>query len=104
VPAGVPDRRRMQFDHLSFNLRTSTPFTSCKACGCEVTDVIDHKFIHSIYCNDPNGIALEASWTDRADRRLRRPGVVLRPVSGAHGPRAAAHRPNSDGPAHDSGE
>ncbi|MFA5886059.1 MAG: hypothetical protein WDA60_19575, partial [Acidimicrobiia bacterium] len=30
--------------------------------GCEVTDVVDHGFIHSVYFTDPNGIALEASW------------------------------------------
>lgn len=29
--------------------------------GIEVTEVIDHKLIHSIYFTDPNGIALEAS-------------------------------------------
>ena len=29
--------------------------------GLDVTEVIDHKFIHSIYFHDPNGIALEAS-------------------------------------------
>ena len=28
----------------------------------EVTDVVDHGFIRSIYFTDPNGIALEASW------------------------------------------
>jgi hypothetical protein len=33
-----------------------------KAHGCEVTDVVDHGFVRSIYFNDPNGIALEASW------------------------------------------
>jgi len=33
-----------------------------KAAGCEVTDVVDHGFIRSIYFNDPNGIALEASY------------------------------------------
>ena len=27
-----------------------------------VTEVVDHKFIHSIYFTDPNGIALEASY------------------------------------------
>ena len=31
------------------------------AAGEEVTTVIDHGFIHSIYFHDPNGIALEAS-------------------------------------------
>ncbi len=33
-----------------------------KAANCEVTDVVDHGFIRSIYFNDPNGIALEASY------------------------------------------
>ena len=30
--------------------------------GVEVTRVVDHGFIHSIYFTDPNGIALEASY------------------------------------------
>ena len=29
---------------------------------CEVTDVVDHGLMQSIYFTDPNGIALEASW------------------------------------------
>ena len=33
-----------------------------KSAGCEVTDVVDHQIIRSIYFTDPNGIALEASW------------------------------------------
>ena len=33
-----------------------------KAADCEVTDVVDHGFIRSIYFNDPNGIALEATY------------------------------------------
>jgi hypothetical protein len=33
-----------------------------KSHGCEVTDVIDHGFLRSIYFTDNNGIALEASW------------------------------------------
>jgi hypothetical protein len=32
-----------------------------RAADCEVTDVIDHLVVHSIYFTDPNGIALEAS-------------------------------------------
>ena len=32
-----------------------------KSHGCEVTDVVDHGFLRSIYFNDLNGIALEAS-------------------------------------------
>jgi hypothetical protein len=30
--------------------------------GCEVTEVVDHGFLRSIYFSDPTGIALEASW------------------------------------------
>ena len=65
-PAGVPDPRAVQFDHLSFNLPDEHALLSLrarlKAAGSEVTDVVDHGFIHSIYFTDPNGIALEASW------------------------------------------
>ena len=65
-PAGVPDPRAIQFDHLSFNLPDEEALESLrrrlKEHGCEVTDVVDHGFIRSIYFNDPNGIALEASW------------------------------------------
>lgn len=65
-PAGVPDARAVQFDHLSFNLPDEDALHDLrrrlKAAGCEVTDVVDHGFIHSIYFTDPNGIALEASW------------------------------------------
>jgi catechol 2,3-dioxygenase-like lactoylglutathione lyase family enzyme len=66
LPAGVPDRRKTQFDHLSFNLPDEHALhelrNRLKADGCEVTDVVDHGFMHSVYFNDPNGIALEASW------------------------------------------
>ena len=30
--------------------------------GSEVTEVVDHGLMRSIYFSDPNGIALEASW------------------------------------------
>ena len=33
-----------------------------KAAGSEITDVVDHGFMRSVYFTDPNGIALEASW------------------------------------------
>ena len=65
-PAGVPDPRAVQFDHLSFNLPDEHALHDLrdrlKAAGCGVTDVVDHGFIRSIYFTDPNGIALEASW------------------------------------------
>jgi len=65
-PAGVPDPRAVQFDHLSFNLPDEDALLTLrdrlKTAECEVTDVVDHGFIRSIYFTDPNGIALEASW------------------------------------------
>jgi catechol 2,3-dioxygenase-like lactoylglutathione lyase family enzyme len=64
-PAGVPDPRANQFDHLSLNVADADALDSLqrrlRAHGCEVTDVVDHGFIRSIYFTDPNGIALEAS-------------------------------------------
>ena len=67
APAGLPDRmRKAQFDHLSFNLPDEQALLDLrdrlKSHGCEVTDVVDHDILRSIYFNDPSGIALEASW------------------------------------------
>jgi catechol 2,3-dioxygenase-like lactoylglutathione lyase family enzyme len=82
-PAGVPDPRAVQFDHVSIGVADEEALlllrARLKAAGCEVTDVVDHGFIRSIYFTDPNGIALEAScWVldatgrpaDFADGRL----------------------------------
>ena len=64
-PAGIPDPRAIQFDHISFNLPDEDALLSLrerlKLANCEVTDVVDHGFIRSVYFTDPNGIALEAS-------------------------------------------
>jgi len=81
--AGRPDARAPQFDHLSFNLPDEESLLRLrqrlKSADCEVTDVVDHGFIRSIYFTDPNGIALEASYwvidatgrpVDYADRDL----------------------------------
>jgi catechol 2,3-dioxygenase-like lactoylglutathione lyase family enzyme len=73
-PAGVPDPRATQFDHVSFNVPDEQALLNLrsrlKAAGSEVTDVVDHGFIRSIYFTDPSGIALEASWwvTDATGR------------------------------------
>jgi catechol 2,3-dioxygenase-like lactoylglutathione lyase family enzyme len=65
-PAGVPDARAMAFDHMSLNMPDEAAVLELKArleaFGTEVTTVIDHGLMHSIYFMDPNGIALEASW------------------------------------------
>ena len=65
-PAGMPTRTPLQFDHLSFNLPDHESLVALQArlqeAEVEVTEEIDHGFIHSIYFTDPNGIALEASF------------------------------------------
>jgi len=65
-PAGVPYEAASQFDHLSLNLPDEEALLRLrdrlKSHGCEVTDVVDHGFLRSIYFSDPSGIALEASW------------------------------------------
>lgn len=65
-PAGIPDPRATQFDHLSLNLPDEHALEALRRRladhGCEVTEVVDHDVMRSIYFTDPNGIALEASW------------------------------------------
>src|SRR5262245_13177975 len=65
-PAGVPDARAPQFDHLALTLPDEEALLDLRrrleAADCEVTDVIDHGMVRSVYFTDPNGIALEASW------------------------------------------
>lgn len=64
-PAGIPDARAIQFDHVSFNLADEAALEALRARlaerGCEVTEVVDHQIMRSIYFTDNNGIALEAS-------------------------------------------
>ena len=65
-PAGVFDARAGQFDHLSMDLPDEAALLALRSRldehGSEVTDVVDHGLMRSIYFTDPNGIALEASW------------------------------------------
>ena len=65
-PAGIPDPRAPQFDHLSLNLPDEAALHGLRQrlldAKCEVTEIVDHGFIRSVYFTDPNGIALEASW------------------------------------------
>ena len=67
-PAGVPYHQASQFDHLALGLPDEEALLRMrdrlKEHNCEVTDVVDHGTLRSIYFSDPNGIALEASyWT-----------------------------------------
>jgi catechol 2,3-dioxygenase-like lactoylglutathione lyase family enzyme len=65
-PAGVPYPLASQFDHLSLAVGDEQELLRLrdrlKQHDCEVTDVVDHGIMRSIYFTDPNGIALEASW------------------------------------------
>ena len=64
--AGAPGDRAIQLDHLSFNVADEHALELLRkrllAADCEVTGVVDHGILRSIYFTDPNGIALEASW------------------------------------------
>ena len=79
-PAGIPHPMASQFDHVSFALADEPALLELrdrlKRADCEVTDVVDHGIMHSIYFTDPNGIALEASWwtTDPTGRAVLAPG------------------------------
>jgi catechol 2,3-dioxygenase-like lactoylglutathione lyase family enzyme len=65
-PAGMPYPQASQFDHLALALVDEEALLRLrdrlKERDCEVTDVVDHGILRSIYFTDPNGIALEASW------------------------------------------
>jgi catechol 2,3-dioxygenase-like lactoylglutathione lyase family enzyme len=66
-PAGVPvSDMPLQFDHVSFNLPDEQALLDLRdrltAAGSEITEVVDHGIMHSVYFTDPSGISLEASW------------------------------------------
>ncbi len=82
-PAGVRVDDPLQFDHLSFNVPDEAALHALvarlRAHDVEVTPVVDHDILRSVYFTDNNGIALEASWwsvdptgraADYTDRRL----------------------------------
>ena len=62
---GKPVSGPFIFDHVSFGVETEESLWELKdkleAAGFEVSDMIDHGFIHSIYAHDPNGIPIEFS-------------------------------------------
>jgi catechol 2,3-dioxygenase-like lactoylglutathione lyase family enzyme len=65
-PAGGRPDRTIQLDHIAFNVPDEHALLMLRkrleAAGSEVTGVVDHGFIRSVYFTDPNGIALEASY------------------------------------------
>ena len=64
---GMPVDGPFIFDHVSFGVESDDDLWELKdrlaAAGFEVSDVIDHGFIHSIYAFDPNGIPIEFSYS-----------------------------------------
>src|SRR5207344_2210720 len=64
--AGIPPTFPTQFDHISFNLPDEDALVALADrltdFSVEVTDIVDHGFMKSVYFTDPNGIALEASY------------------------------------------
>lgn len=64
--AGSPAPHPVQLDHISFNLANEDALHQLRrrlcAAGSEVTEIVDHGQVKSVYFTDPNGIALEASY------------------------------------------
>lgn len=64
--AGTPAEIPVQLDHLSFNVPDEDALAllqqRLKAAGTEVTEIVDHQVMKSVYFTDNNGIALEASY------------------------------------------
>ncbi|MDH5376262.1 MAG: VOC family protein [Candidatus Bathyarchaeota archaeon] len=77
---GRPVRGPFIFDHVSFGVETEDELWELKdrleAAGFEVSDVIDHGFIHSIYSFDPNGIPIEFS-VNVAGRDVRKSPTIV---------------------------
>ena len=68
------------FDHVSFGVETEDELWTLKdqleAAGFNVSNVIDHGFIHSIYSFDPNGIPIEFS-VGVPGRDVRRNPIIV---------------------------
>lgn len=68
------------FDHISFGVETEEELWQLKdnlsAAGFEVSNIIDHGFIHSIYAHDPNGIPIEFSWNVEGINIRKTPRMV----------------------------
>jgi catechol 2,3-dioxygenase-like lactoylglutathione lyase family enzyme len=64
--AGSPPEMPIQFDHLAIGMASEAELLALRerllAAGSEVTEVVDHGIMRSIYFHDNNGLALEASW------------------------------------------
>ncbi len=63
---GIPAQDGRQFDHISFCVESLEALhdlqSRLQAHEVQVTRLVDHHFIQSVYFDDPNGISLEASY------------------------------------------
>jgi catechol 2,3-dioxygenase-like lactoylglutathione lyase family enzyme len=77
---GAPVKGPFIFDHVSFGVDTEEGLWELKdkleAGGFDVSDVIDHGFIHSIYSFDPNGIPIEFSVNVQGRDIRKNPTIV----------------------------
>lgn len=77
---GEPVRGPFIFDHVSFGVETVDDLWEMKdkleAAGFDVSEVIDHGFIHSIYSFDPNGIPIEFSVNVQGRDVRKEPTIV----------------------------
>ena len=64
--SGSPGPYPVQLDHLSFDVPDQAALemlqARIRAAGRDVTEIVDHGVLKSVYFTDPNGIALEASY------------------------------------------
>lgn len=73
---GVPVKGPFVFDHVSIGVATKENLWEIKQilenAGYWTSEIIDHGFILSLYSFDPNGIAIEFSWSVKElDPRLK---------------------------------
>jgi catechol 2,3-dioxygenase-like lactoylglutathione lyase family enzyme len=85
---GRPVTGPFAFDHVSIGVKKQEDLWEIKdrltAAGVYVSEPIDHGFIHSIYAWDPNGIAIEFSWSVDAVNIRRHPKMMdVRPSEAA---------------------
>lgn len=66
--SGIPGSG-IQFDHVSIGVETDDDLENIRkrleADGRDVSDVVDHGLVRSVYATDPNGISIEFSVTAR---------------------------------------
>ncbi len=77
---GFPVRGKVAFDHVSIGVAGKEDLLELRdllaASGCDPSPIIDHGFIHSVYCFDPNMIPIEFSFAVAAHDPRTTPAMV----------------------------